>query len=373
MMTKSSTKSSNNSPGNLTTPRHKNSTNQERHSSIKKKIVLVVKVTLVVGLLYFLIQKGFISLQATQQALKQWQKILTAFLTLFFTSFLGIIRWQWLLRAHNIHLKWTRTIQLNYIGTFFNLALPGAVSGDFVKAFYIGKEVKGQRSRAFGSILFDRVAGLSALVFVSAGALLVGFDSFSHSLLLHAIQYLILFAAIVVFCFFTYLFLVREHHDPLLRLFRYFDKRISKFQSITRIYEGLRHYHNHRLTVIKVLALSIVIHLLLGYCCYNLALAVQPTPLSLLPVYVIVPLGLLVTAVPIAPAGVGTGNVAFLYFFSLIGFARGADVYSLYALLNILIGCMGGIIYFRFRSHEPTLPMEETTSPQTLISAESEI
>ena len=64
---------------------------------------------------------------------------------LFFATTLGILRWQWLLKAQNINLPIMRTAQLNLIGAFFNLALPGAVSGDFVKAFYIGKDIPGQK------------------------------------------------------------------------------------------------------------------------------------------------------------------------------------------------------------------------------------
>src|SRR4051812_15761274 len=115
----------------------------------RKKISLLLKMSLVALLLYFLIKKGFISIFATQQALKQWQIILPTFIAILFTTVLGVFRWQWLLQAQNINLRWTRVLQLTLIGNFFNLALPGAVSGDFVKAFYVGKEVKAQKSRAF--------------------------------------------------------------------------------------------------------------------------------------------------------------------------------------------------------------------------------
>jgi uncharacterized membrane protein YbhN (UPF0104 family) len=123
---------------------------------------------------------------------------------------------------------------------------------------------------------------------------------------------------------------------------------------VTQIYFGLRHYHNHRRTVLEVLALSVVIHLLVGWVCWHYAAALGETNLSLLALYVVVPLGLLVTAVPIAPAGVGTGHAAFLFLFGLLGCQRGADVFTLYALSNILLGAIGGIVYLRFRSHEPS-------------------
>jgi uncharacterized membrane protein YbhN (UPF0104 family) len=84
------------------------------------------------------------------------------------------------------------------------------------------------------------------------------------------------------------------------------------------------------------------------------AYALGETQLTLLPVYVVVPIGLLITAIPVLPAGVGTGHAAFLYLFGLLGSQRGADIFSLYALGQILTGAIGGLIYLRFRATEPS-------------------
>ena len=319
---------------------------------MKQKILIFIKLSLVICLLFFLSKKGLISIQATQQALSQWKKILPAVTLLLLTSTLSVFRWQWLLEAQNIRLSWSRVFQLSMIGNFFNIALPGAVSGDFIKAFYIGKELQGQRGRALGSILFDRLAGVSALVLVSGGALAIGFRSYLHSPLLNAVRVLILIAATAVLFFYGYLFLIQEHHDPVLQILKKIEKRFAKTGSLTRIYEGIRHYHHHRKTVIKVLAISILVHLTVGWCCLNFAQALGESHLSLLPLYIVFPLGLLVTAIPVAPAGMGTGNIAFFYFFHLIGSERGADIFSLLALSNLFIGGIGGLVYFRFRTHE---------------------
>jgi uncharacterized protein (TIRG00374 family) len=325
----------------------------------RSRLTALFKLVFVAGLLYFLSQKGFLSLQETRRAFRQWDQLLPGMLAFFVTTLLGVVRWNLLLRPQRIHLSWSKVFQLTLIGNFFNIALPGAVSGDFVKAFYVGREVRGQRARAFGSILFDRVAGLSALVLVAAGAMIVGFGEFRHSRLFAGTKLFVVTAGACVLAGYTYLFLVREHHDPVLRGFRWLESRVPRAASLTRIYEGLRHYHNHRLVVLEVLAVSIVIHLLVGWACYRFASALGESYLPLLGIYVVVPLGLLVTAVPVAPAGVGTGHAAFLFLFGLLGSRRGADVYTLVALTNILIGAMGGLVYLRFRSHEPAPELPE--------------
>lgn len=329
-------------------------------STTRKAFTLALKATFVVGLLYVLAQKGFLSVSSTRGAFSRWDLLGPAALVLFGNFFLGVLRWQWLLHAQGIHLPLLRTLQLTMIGNFFNIALPGAVSGDFVKAFYIGREIPGKRGRAFGSILFDRVAGVSALVLLSAGAAISG-TLIGHDLLgtgaeadtmIRATKPLILGAAIGVIAFYAYLFLLRERHDPVLLVLKRLEARAEKFGSFVRIYEGLRHYHNHRWTVTKVLLISLFIHMVVGWACLQFASALGEGHLPLFSLYVIVPLGLLVTAIPVAPAGVGTGHVAFTFLFGLLGSQRGADVFTLFALTNLFFGGIGGLFYLRFRSTE---------------------
>ena len=328
---------------------------------MKNPLKLLLKIAFVALLLYFLGQKGFLSLKNTGKALTQYSDTVPALLALILTSLLGVVRWQWLLQAQGIHLPLKRVTQLSFVGMFFNIALPGAVSGDFVKAFYVGKEIQGQRARAFGSILFDRVAGLSALVILSAGALAIHPDS-----TFNVIKIPIILAALWFVFFYAYLFLVREHHDPLLRLFKAVELKIPRTGTITRIYEGLRHYHNHRVTVVKVLALSLFVHMIVGWMFLRFSHAMETPIMDLVSLYVVVPLGLLVTAIPIMPAGVGTGHAAFLFLFHLLGNEKGADVFTLYALANIFVcGVLGGLVYLQFRGHEPKPDFEVVSAPQS--------
>lgn len=337
-----------------------------RKTKVRKITVAGLKAAFVFGLLYVLAQKGFLSVSSTRSAFSRWDLLAPAMLVLGTNLLLGVIRWQWLLRAQGIHMPLLRTLQLTMIGNFFNIALPGAVSGDFVKAFYIGREMQGQRGRAFGSILFDRVAGLSALVLLAAGAAVSG-KLIGHDLLgetgdglIRATKPLILTAAACVIAFYAYLFLLREKHDPVLRILKKLELRTPKFGSLVRIYEGLRHYHSHRWTVSKVLLLSLLIHMMVGWSCLRFATALGEDSLHLLSLYVIVPLGLLVTAIPIAPAGVGTGHVAFTFLFGLLGSQRGADVFTLFALTSLFFGGIGGLFYLRFRTQSAAIPVEAT-------------
>jgi hypothetical protein len=263
-----------------------------------------------------------------------------------------MIRWHLLLMAQGISLPFVRVMQLTLVGYFFNLALPGAVSGDFVKAFYIGREVEGRRAHSFSSILFDRLCGVSALVLVSCGGLIAGYGSPLGSRLFFALEWLLLISGAGVIAFFAYLFMVREERDPLLKVFRRLEKRGKAFGSVVRIYEGIHTYGGKFGSVGISFALSIMIHVLVVLSYLSCARALGED-IALVGLFIVVPLGLLVTAVPVLPAGVGTGHAAFGYFLLLLGSERGADLFSLFVLFQLLQGAVGGLVYLKFRTRVP--------------------
>jgi uncharacterized protein (TIRG00374 family) len=319
----------------------------------------------VLVLLYVLTRKGLISLDATRRAFAHWE-IAPAIAALVVAMLVGTARWHWLLRGRGIHLRPTRTLALALVGNFFSLALPGAVSGDVVKGFYVAKTRPDRRHDIFATILLDRVTGLSALVVLAAAAfLMMEFDAVRASTLLGATQVLIVSAAAVVIVFYGHLFLVREHHDPLLGLLRALERRAPRAGSLTRVYRALRHYHDQPRAVVRAVAASLVIHCLVCFAFWNLWQALEPVDVPMLSLVVVVPLGLLVTAVPIAPAGMGTGHAAFGWLFLLLGSRMGANVFNLFAVLQLGLAGVGGIVYLRLQANESLRARDELAVRET--------
>lgn len=96
------------------------------------------------------------------------------------------IRWSGLARPLGFDLSLRSYLQSYFIGSFFGLCLPGSIGGDVVKAYRLANDTAG-RLLAGGSVLADRLSGLSALLvlalsgavtrhfeFSTGGALLVG-------------------------------------------------------------------------------------------------------------------------------------------------------------------------------------------------------
>ncbi|MBU6154969.1 MAG: flippase-like domain-containing protein [Bdellovibrionales bacterium] len=314
--------------------------------SPKERLKLFLKFALVAAVFFFLHQRGFITAES-------FRKLVASPLTWLFCTFLtilntvlGALRWQVLLRTQDVVLSFREVFRLNMVGSFFNIALPGAVSGDFVKAVIVARKFREKRALIFGSMIFDRILGVSAMVFVGAISailsVLVPWGGSLPQVLLVSIWAVGAGAAF----FFVYLFLSHKK-DPLLAVLQIFTRRSEKLGSIERLYQGVMGYRAHPRRILKAIGLSIAIHLFLILLAFFITKAISDQSLSVFAIAVVVPIGMLATTIPVLPAGVGTGHAAFLGLFHLVGSDQGAEVFSMIVLYQVLLGVIGGLVYLR--------------------------
>ena len=323
-------------------------------SALRRRLTLLAKIAFVGPVFWYLARKNLLSASVLTDAAARPGPLTVGMIALVLSFGIGAIRVGFLLKAQGYTLSLLDVFRLQVVGQFFNVALPGAVSGDLVKSYYLRDHSGFGGAHALGVLVFDRVVGLSAMILTSAVALnspLVPTDSGGALLLRNAFTLL----AIGVIGFFAYLFIVTEARDPLLSLFSFAESKVSFFGKIRKLYVGLKSFHSHRGAVLFSLVLSLVIQSLLGYACFEFARAIGENQIHQSMVYAVVPIGLIVTAVPILPGGVGTGHAAFSYLFNWMGSTRGADIFSLFALFNIVVGLLCGVYYLTFKRH-PTKP-----------------
>lgn len=205
---------------------------------LKDRFVLISKFALVIAVFFWLFKKGLITTSSFEKLFASPMALAVCVLLWIFNTAFGAFRWQILLRTQGAELSFFEVLKLNLVGAFFNIALPGAVSGDLVKAVHVAKKFKDKRAAVFGSMLFDRILGVSSMVFVGAFSaflsLMVPWGGQLPSVLLFSVGGIGL-AAIV---FFTYLF-SSHGHDPIFHLLRFFTKRHPKLSSLDRLYLGV--------------------------------------------------------------------------------------------------------------------------------------
>lgn len=78
---------------------------------------------------------------------------------------LTFVRWYILVRAQDLPFTVASAVRLGLIGAFFNLFLPGAVTGDLVKMVQLAR-AQSRRTVAVATIIVDRVIGLCGLIWL---------------------------------------------------------------------------------------------------------------------------------------------------------------------------------------------------------------
>jgi uncharacterized protein (TIRG00374 family) len=276
----------------------------------------------------------------------------------------GAFRWYLLLRGQKLDVTYPRAVALGLIGFFFNTAMPGAVGGDIVKAIYVVREQNAEsRAPAMVTVLLDRVAGLVGL-FVMAGIavaanleLAMGNRNIAKMSSFIGLGCLaIVVGAVLVF------FPHKEGRDPIRALL---GKKVPGFSLLAKIYDATRAYRHQPLRLIAVVGITVVLQTIsLFYGIYMTRQLTGVTPD--LPTYAtIYPIGLLATALPLAPGGMGVGHLAFDRLYSLVGWHGGSNVFNVMILGQLALNLLGVIPYVLFKSKRPDVVTYESRLQNT--------
>ena len=212
-------------------------------------------------------------------------------------------RWWWLLRRNDIDIGYGATVRLTWIGVFFNNVVPGQTGGDLVKGVYIVRRSPGRGVAAAMSVVVDRILGLASLALL--GALVVLFDFERFGLLALGIWAVLLGVTFIgVFAFSRRL----RRSLGLDALLRRLPAKVS--DPLMKIDHAVFFYRTHKTGILVWLLVGSLNHIVTvaSFFCMGEALGIEVPPLEY---FAIVPVALIVSAVPIAPNGWGFGEFLF--------------------------------------------------------------
>jgi uncharacterized membrane protein YbhN (UPF0104 family) len=108
-------------------------------------------------------------------------------------------------------------------------------------------------------------------------------------------------------------------------------------------------YRHRPLTILYAWGLSIVVQLLFFsfFSFLTIAMTGQHPPTAVL--VTIYSIGALVTALPVAPGGLGVGHLAFEKLFLMVGLTGGANVFNIFCVTFLAFNLMGSIPYLMMR------------------------
>lgn len=124
---------------------------------------LVIQLGITVLLLWLALRKvKWDDLTAVLSSLSIWS-VGAALVALNAGMFVAAARQRSLLRAAGVDIPYRLSLWLYYRGMFYNMALPGGISGDGYKGYYLNRRTPGRLRRIITSLLLERLNGALGL------------------------------------------------------------------------------------------------------------------------------------------------------------------------------------------------------------------
>jgi uncharacterized membrane protein YbhN (UPF0104 family) len=288
-------------------------------------------------------------------------------------ALLTFVRWYVLVRAQGLPFRLAEALRLGMIGFFFCTFLPGSVGGDIVKAAALARG-QSRRTVAVATVLMDRAIGLWGLVwfvallggaFWAAGAL-EGATAAQAKATVRAA------GAVVAASAGVWLLLGLL---PQRRAER-FAGRLSRLpkvgSSAAEFWRAVWLYRCRQASVALALLLSWVgfAGFVVAFYCGARALwdGDPATPLpSLTQHLLLVPVGLVVMAVPLFPGGAGIGELGFGLLYGWFGFDKANGILG--SLVQRVFSWLVGVVGYGVCAWRPARPAEEPRRPQDEVLA----
>lgn len=315
----------------------------------KKLLINIIKILIAGGLIVWLLKSGKLDLKLLTDLTNYPIAILVASLLQVFNYLLTSWRWRLIISSRsNQYMSLKEVLKINWIGQFFSSVLPGSVSGDLIKLFYIQSIDKTLSKKfVFASILIDRVMGLSGLI------LLVGISSllFSNHILSSApnmegllkLNYLLsclVISGLLLF-FFCHplvekILVMLKDKGPLAKVT---DKILSLFMDLVSI----------KTRMVKAVVTSIFVQFIAVLIFWSLVAPFVEEKMDFIQALAFIPIGLMTLALPVAPSGLGVGHAIFQKLFEFSGIDNGASLFNLYFVLTLVLNLLGAIPYLLFK------------------------
>jgi len=132
-------------------------------SSISKWLKLVLKIAVMAVCLWYV--SGKIDFEKSKTVLQHsnWPLLFTALILFVVSKLVSAIRLNIYFKNISIALSETQNIRLYLLGMFYNLFLPGSVSGDAYKVILLTKRYPISYKKTTAAVLVDRFSGLLGL------------------------------------------------------------------------------------------------------------------------------------------------------------------------------------------------------------------
>jgi glycosyltransferase 2 family protein len=272
----------------------------------------MAKIAFAAALIYWMVHKGVLDFHAIAK-LASPAIVTFCVVCVFLQIYVSNYRWLVLLRAQGFASTIRETLQLTLIGMFFNFFMPGGVGGDVVKGYYLLQDHPTKKFAGAVSIFMDRMIGFFMMI---ATAFVAIFFSLGFVMQSREVQSIAVGVAVLFLGFFVFYFLSLSRLLQGTWMGKLLFHTLPGGGKIHRLYEVLHSYRNSPRALVIATLMSVLNQLLMIAFVYVIGQALgADIPLRIY--CFLVPLGSVVQALPLSPAGIGVGQAAFLFLFNL--------------------------------------------------------
>ena len=270
---------------------------------------------------------------------------------------LSFARWCVLVRCQGIELSMLEAFRLGSICFLLSFVSAGSVGGDVFKAIFLAKRRPGKRVEAVASVFVDRGSGLYGLLLLVAGAFLLseplGVSAVDaqaakdQATTMQSIQW----ATGILIGVGTFVLAV------LILGGRSVDRLIAWASQlpvigglVTKIGPPLRAFHHHPFAFGLSVLMSLGVQSLLVVSMYLVARGLYQSPPTFAEHFVIVPIGMLASALPITPAGLGVLEATIEWLYRIVPRvatdAKGTLVALVFEFVKVVMAVIGTVFYW---------------------------
>jgi uncharacterized protein (TIRG00374 family) len=280
------------------------------------------------------------------------------------TIVLGVLRWRMVLAVQGLPLSLFRTAEISLVAHFFNSFLLGSTGGDLLKAYYAARETHHKKTEAVLTVLVDRLVGLFAMLLFACLMMIPNLRLLeNHARLAALAGFIVLMMAgcglLVGLSFWGGL----SNRWPQARLWL---RRLPKHDLLERALDACRVFGRVRGFLVRVLAVSMVLNV---FCVLQIMVLAAGLHVNVSPraLFVIVPIIVCISALPITPSGLGVRENLYVLMLAVpeihVDPTR-ALALSLLAYAGSLIwSIIGGVVYLTRRDRDRLAEIAKTPPP----------
>jgi uncharacterized protein (TIRG00374 family) len=249
-------------------------------------------------------------------------------------------RWFFLVRVIDSRFTLRAAILLGFIGNVFNLVIPGAVGGDLIKAAYLAR-MHIKKTQAIASMVIDRIVGLLGLFILASIGGLIAWRADPPM----EVRRLIVAAWIATGL--GVLVLAVIFGQVITRIFPQLGTGHSRLSLILTELKEMSTTYRRRLDVVSLCTLMAMgNHTLNVIAFYIIGGMLFPSMTTTLAQhFLMVPLTLFTTAVPVPFGALGISELVAVQIFNLVGHPGGDLAMMGFRVLMYVGGLIGACVY----------------------------